>query len=49
MIKKIIKNFFNLYELSDLTTMGNCGCCGKVIHEVLPKDWPYGICKECLK
>lgn len=49
MLKNLIKKWFNLYEIKDLTTIGNCGCCGsRIENQILPKLWPYGICKKCI-
>jgi hypothetical protein len=44
-----LMNRFGYYKIGQLTTWGNCGCCGKPIRTVLPKDWNWGICKECMK
>ncbi len=49
MIKKWIKKHFNLYDIEDLITGGNCGCCGALISdEIFPKDWRWGLCEKCI-
>ncbi len=37
---------FGYYRLEDLTPVGICGLCGKKIIDVLPIEWPYGICDK---
>lgn len=49
-LKNYIYNWLNdhdWYKLDSLQTWGHCGCCGKPINQVLPKDWSWGICEEC--
>jgi len=49
-LRNWIKRIFCLYDIEDLTTGGNCGCCGAWINdEIFPEIWAYGICKKCLK
>ena len=48
-IREWIKKVFWLYEIDDLRIGGHCGGCGKWIEDVIvPKDWPYSLCSECL-
>jgi len=47
-IRKITQHF-DYYKIEDLSPVGNCGLCGKVIHDeifILNQDLGYGICKE---
>lgn len=46
MIESIL-NYFGYYKTNQLTTVGNCGCCGKPITQVLLKNWTWGLCEEC--
>ena len=49
-LRNWIKRKFELYDIKDLVTGGHCGCCGAWMNnEILPKDWPWGICSECTK
>lgn len=51
--KKANKNGY--FEISQLKVGGMCGCCGKVIPDLIWVDYgsdnwdDIGICKECLK
>lgn len=51
-MKRMINNILNrfgYYKLDDLQAHGHCGICGKPINEVLPKEWAWGICDDCIK
>jgi len=49
-IRNWIKRHFCLYDIEDLTIGGHCGCCGAWIHnEIVPEDWPYSLCQNCIK
>ena len=48
--RKWVKKYFNLCDIKDLVIGGNCGCCGAGMpKEIFPKDWRWGLCKECIK
>ncbi len=54
MIIKWLVNYlrenYGIYSIDELQTWGHCGLCGKAIKgEIFPKDWSWGICKECKK
>jgi hypothetical protein len=46
MIENIL-NKFGYYKINQLSPIGNCGCCGKSITQVLLKGWVWGLCEEC--
>jgi hypothetical protein len=47
-IRKWIKKYFNLYDISDLQIGGHCGFCGKWIDNVItPKSWSVTLCEKC--
>lgn len=49
-IRSRIKRWFDLYDPVDLQVGGHCGLCGRWIEgELLPKDWAWSICDQCMK
>jgi hypothetical protein len=50
MIRKLIKKWFELYDIKDLQSGANCGCCGKWNEkEIVPITFPWGLCEKCLQ
>jgi len=50
LFRQWIKRYFNLYDIEDLRMGGICGCCGVWMPDrIVPKDWPYDLCKKCYK
>jgi len=49
-LKVWAKRHWHLYELSELTVGGHCGCCGKWVDKaIVEKDWEWTLCDECAK
>jgi len=49
-LRKKIKSYFELYDISDLTVGGNCGICGAYLPEdIFPKNWRWGLCDKCAR
>ncbi len=49
MIRRWVKQHFGLYDLEDLVVGGHCGCCGTwMVGEILPRYWPWGLCRKCV-
>jgi len=49
MIRKWIKEYFELYDIEDLKIGGHCGCCGKWIPtKIFDKHSAWGLCTLCL-
>jgi len=43
-----VKKRLYLYDISDLTIGGNCGCCGKWVDKIIvEKGYEWTICEEC--
>ncbi len=50
MLREFVKRFFDLYDIRDLMTGGNCGLCGAWIpDEIFDKMWRWGMCDKCAK
>jgi hypothetical protein len=44
MLRRLVKRWFTLYDLEDLTTEAICGLCGKPMREVVDKGWRWSLC-----
>jgi hypothetical protein len=46
MIKKLIKKWFDLYDINDLVAGAHCGCCGKYLpQQIIPKtNTSWALC-----
>jgi len=43
-----VKRWFWLYDISDLTVGGHCGCCGRWLAlDIVEKGWEWTVCSEC--
>lgn len=43
-----VKRTFWLYDVSDLTVGGHCGCCGKwTPNAIVALDWRITLCDVC--
>ena len=48
MIRNWIKEFFQLYDFSDLQVGGHCGCCGHWVETcITEKSWSITVCDQC--
>lgn len=48
LIRKYIKQIFNLYDYDDFQIGGTCGLCGKWVKKcIVEKNWSIVICEEC--
>ena len=48
-LRAFCKDFFSLYDISDLTVGGHCGCCRAwVPNAIVARGWEWTLCNERL-